>query len=134
MEACFELKIFKIMIYKCITDVAYTWKINILMKYFCFSNLSVIWEKQSSILGPYKEKEKEIHYVFEWFFSVKDLFTMTLRNSSVPILCIFQCTSVICSSTIVILKLEGFTWKNAKVIMKRATVRRLKGPVQTADQ
>lgn len=42
MEACFELKIFKIMTYKCITDVAYTWKINILIKYFCFSNLSVM--------------------------------------------------------------------------------------------
>ena len=59
--------------------------------------------------------------LFPNIFRLKIFLIITLRNSSVPILCIFQCTSVVCSSSVLTLKLEGSTWKNAKVIIRRAS-------------
>lgn len=65
-----------------------------------------------------RQRKRKGKMLFSNIFRLKTFLIITLRNGSVLILCIFQCTSVVCSSSVLTLKLEGSTRKNANVTSK----------------
>ena len=84
----------------CRRDADYTWKINVLIRHFQFlkSRCEVGKIRQDSQTRQRKRKGEMLFP--NNTFRLKIFLIITLRNSSVPILCIFQCTSVVCSPSV----------------------------------